>query len=341
MRKDVNIALTVCEGSLPMGVVNTVCGTIDAGSLGNTLMHEHVFVLSPEVSSNWPTGWDRRARVVQAVERLKELFDAGIGTIVDLTVVGLGRDIELVREVAGQVELNIVVATGLYTYNDLPHYFDYRTAAFQASGMDALEEFFLHDIEDGIAGSGVRPGILKCCTDEPGLTPGVERVMRAVARVHRRSGLPISTHTHAATKRGLDQQRVFTEEGVDLSRVVIGHSGDTTDLQYLEQLASPGSTLGMDRFGVDAYCQTAARVDTILALCQRGLTDRIVLSHDTACHMDWFDEDFLARAQPNWNFLHISRDVLPMLTERGVTDAQIRQMLVDNPRRILDHEGGY
>lgn len=325
-----------------MGVINTVRGPVDAGSLGQTLMHEHVFVLSPEVASNWPTGWDRKAQVARAIERLSELAQAGIGTIVDLTVVGLGRDIDLVQEVADHVvDLNIVVATGLYTYNDLPHYFDYRGAPFRASGVDALEEFFLHDIEEGIAGTGVRPGILKCCTDEPGLTAGVERVLRAVASVHRKTGLPISTHTHAPTKRGLDQQKIFGEEGVDLSRVVIGHSGDSTDLSYLEEIAAAGSTLGMDRFGVDAYCPTPQRVETVAALCERGFTDRMVLSHDAACHMDWFDEEFITQVQPNWNFMHITRDVLPMLAEHGVTDGQVRTMLVDNPRRILDHAPGY
>jgi phosphotriesterase-related protein len=324
-----------------MGSVNTVRGPVDASSLGMTLMHEHVFVLSPEVIANWPTGWDRKARVAQGVERLAELAAAGIGTIVDLTVVGLGRDIELVREVVEQVDLNVVVATGLYTYNDLPHYFDYRGAAFMPSGVDALEEFFLRDIEDGIAGSGIRPGILKCCTDEPGLTPGVERVLRAVARVHRQTGLPISTHTHAPTERGLDQQRIFSEEGVDLSRVVIGHSGDSTDLEYLGQLIAAGSTLGMDRFGVDAYCPTEQRIETVRELCERGHAEQMVLSHDSACHMDWFDDEFLRSIQPNWNFLHISKDVLPMLRERGITDAQIHTMMVDNPRRILDHPSGY
>jgi len=239
-----------------MGQVNTVRGPIDAQELGVTLMHEHVFVRSPEVAANWPTGWDRATQVARAVERLQELKAAGIDTIVDLTVVGLGRDIEPVQEVAAQVDLNIVVATGLYTYNELPHYFDYRGAAFRPSGVDLLDEFFLHDIENGISGSGVRPGILKCATDEPGLTPGVERILRAVARVHRRTGLPISTHTHTGTRRGLDQQRVFADEGVDLSRVVIGHSGDSTDLDYLGELLQAGSTLGMDRFGVDAYCST-------------------------------------------------------------------------------------
>jgi phosphotriesterase-related protein len=324
-----------------MGQVNTVRGPVDAGALGPTLMHEHVFVRTPEVASNWPTGWDPAAQVARAVERLRELHEAGIGTIVDLTVVGLGRDIELVQKVAEQVDLHIVVATGLYTYNDLPHYFDYRTGAFRPSGVDVLDEYFLYDIENGIAGSGVHPGILKCATDKQGLTEGVERVLRAVARVHRQTGVPISTHTDAHSQRGLDQQRVFTEEGVNLERVVVGHSGDSTDLTYLEELLRAGSTLGMDRFGVDAYCPTEQRVDTIARLCDAGWSDHMVVSHDAGCHMDWFDDDFLTAAQPNWNFMHISRDVLPMMRARGISEDQINAMLVDTPRRILDHGPGY
>jgi len=323
-----------------MSLVNTVRGPVDPGSLGTTLMHEHVFVRTTEVQSNWPTGWDRKARVSQAVERLSELAEAGVGTIVDLTVVGLGRDIELVQEVAAQVPLNIVVATGLYTRRDLPYYFDYRGAELRPSGVDALEEFFLHDVEDGIAGSGVRPGVLKCCTDEAGLTPGIERVLRSVARVHRHTGLPISTHTHVETHRGLDQQRVFAEEGIDLSRVVVGHCGDSTDLDYLEQLARAGSTLGMDRFGLDNLCPTASRVATIATLCEKGWARQMVLSHDAGC-MDWFDDDLLAQVLPNWHYMHISRDVLPMLEEAGVTGDQLHTMLVDNPRRILDHGPAY
>jgi phosphotriesterase-related protein len=324
-----------------MGQVNTVRGPVDAAELGTTFMHEHVFVRSPEVASNWPTGWDRATQVARAVERLNELKAAGIDTIVDLTVVGLGRDIETVQEVAAQVDLNIVVATGLYTYNELPHYFDYRSAPFRPSRVDLLDEYFLHDIENGIAGSGVFPGILKCATDKPGLTPGVERVLRAVARVHRATGIPISTHTDTATRRGLDQQRVFAEEGVDLSRVVIGHSGDSTDLDYLGELLAAGSVLGMDRFGVDAYCPTEQRIETVARLGEKGWTSSMVLSHDAGCHMDWFDDDFLTQAQPNWNFLHISTDVLPAMRARGISDEQIRTMLVDTPRRILDHGAGY
>ena len=324
-----------------MGQVQTVLGPVDADRLGVTLMHEHVFILSPEVQQNWPTGWDEETAVAKAVDRLNELAAAGVSTIVDLTVVGLGRDIRLVKRVAEQVDLNIVVATGLYTYDALPHYFDYRSAAFRPDNIDALEEFFLVDIEDGIAGSGVRPGILKCATDKPGVTPGVERVLRAVAKVHRRTGIPISTHTHAPTHRGLEQQRIFESEGVDLSRVVIGHSGDSTDLEYLEALIQAGSTLGMDRFGVDIYCPTEQRIETVVRLCDMGWTSQLVLSHDAACHVDWFDAELLRQSAPNWHFLHLTNDIIPQLRDRGVTEAQVKTMMVDTPRRLLDNGPGY
>jgi phosphotriesterase-related protein len=324
-----------------MGQVNTILGPVDAGALGVTLMHEHVFVLSPEIQQNWPTGWDEEAAVTNAVSRLNDLAAAGVQTIVDLTVVGLGRNIRLIKRVAEQVDVNIVVATGLYTYDSLPHYFDYRGASMRPDGIDLLEEFFLGDIEDGISGTGVRPGVLKCATDKQGLTRGVERVLRAVAKVHRKTGLLISTHTDAPTERGLDQQRVFESEGVDLSRVVIGHSGDSQDLEYLGTLLRAGSTLGMDRFGVNAYCPTAERIETVARLCEAGWADQMVLSHDAACHIDWFDKEMLAAGTPDWHYLHISKEILPRLRERGVTEAQIQSMLVDAPRRLLDSGPGY
>jgi phosphotriesterase-related protein len=153
--------------------------------------------------------------------------------------------------------------------------------------------------------------------------------------------VPISTHTHAASRRGLEQQRIFAEEGVDLSRVVIGHSGDTTDIAYLEELIAAGSYIGMDRFGVDVYLSTEERVKTVATMCERGHADRMVLSHDASCYFDALPEATLPVALPNWHYLHIHNDVIPALKERGVTDEQLITMLVDNPRRIFSKQGGY
>jgi phosphotriesterase-related protein len=322
--------------------VNTARGAIDTADLGVTLMHEHVFTMSTEIMENYPEGWgDGARREADAVTRLNELKSRGVDTIVDLTVIGLGRYIPRIARIAAATDLNIVVATGLYTYNDIPMYFHFLGPGAPLGGPEIMTDMFVRDIENGIADTGVKAAILKCATDEPGVTPGVERVLRAVAAAHRETGVPISTHTHAGTRRGLEQQAIFAEEGVDLTRVVIGHSGDTTDIAYLEELIAQGSYIGMDRFGVDAYLSFEDRVNTVVTMCERGHANRMVLSHDASCYFDALPEATLPIALPNWHYLHIHNDVIPALKERGVTEDQLTTMLVDNPRDIFAAKGGY
>jgi phosphotriesterase-related protein len=325
-----------------MPKISTVKGPVDTNHLGSTLMHEHIFVLSPELMQNFPEPWgDEDKRVADAVARLNELKSHGIDTIVDLTVIGLGRYVPRIQRIAEQTDLNIVVATGVYTYNEVPMYFHYQGPGTILGGPELMTTMFVKDIEEGIADTGVKAAILKCATDEPGMTPGVERVLRAVAQAHRQTGVPITTHTHAHTRRGLEQQRVFKEEGVDLSRVVIGHSGDTTDIDYLEELIDNGSYLGMDRFGIDTILPFKDRVETVARMCERGHAGRMVLSQDAACFNDWLPEAALPAVIPNWHFLHITWDVIPALKERGVTDEQITMMMQENPRRIFERQGSY
>ncbi|MCT9933127.1 phosphotriesterase-related protein [Planotetraspora sp. A-T 1434] len=324
--------------------VQTVRGAVPTRALGVTLMHEHVFGLSPEILWNWPDipeGWDQEARAREAAGKLNALKRAGVDTIVDLTVIGLGRFVPAVQRVAELTDITIIVATGVYTYDALPGYFAHRGPGTIFGGPERMVEFFVRDITEGIGRTGVRAGILKCATDHQGVTPGVERVLRAVAQAHRETGAPISTHTESSTRRGLDQQKIFAAEGVDLSRVVIGHAGDSTDLAYLEELIANGSYLGMDRFGVDSICPFESRVATVAALCDRGHADRMVLSHDAFCFSDRVDVAAQRAMFPNYHMLHISQDVLPALRRSGVTEEQIHTMLVENPRRIFDRQGGY
>ncbi|MDT5391610.1 MAG: phosphotriesterase-related protein [Mycobacterium sp.] len=322
--------------------VNTAKGAVETADLGVTLMHEHVFIMTTEIMENYPESWgDGTRREADAIERLNELKSRGVDTIVDLTVVGLGRYIPRIARIAAATELNIVVATGLYTYHDVPMFFHYRGPGAPLGGPEPMIEMFVRDIEHGIADTGIKAAILKCATDEPGVTPGVERVLRAVAAAHRQTGVPISTHTHAASRRGLEQQAIFAEEGVDPTRVVIGHCGDTTDIGYLEELIAGGSYLGMDRFGVDAFLGFEDRVNTVATMCERGHADKMVLSHDASCYFDALPEETLPIALPNWHYLHIHNDVIPALKQRGVTDEQLATMLVDNPRTIFSKQGGY
>lgn len=324
--------------------IPTARGPIGLDDLGRVLVHEHVFVISPEIQQNYPQEWgEEEERVADAARRLNELKAAGIDTIVDPTAIGLGRYVPRIVEVAARTELNIVVATGLYTFNELPHY--YRGRPRREEGVDEMTNNFVTDIVDGVAstetasGERVRAGVIKCATDEPGLTPDVERTLRACAQAHRQTGCPLTTHTHARTERGLDQQRVFIEEGVDLSRVIIGHCGDTDDLGYLTKLMEAGSFLGMDRFGIDAFLTTEQRVGVIAELCRRGFVNQLTLSHDASCYIDWIQGELPLGRMPNWHYLHISHDVIPALLGAGVTQEQIDVMLVDNPRRFLGTAG--
>lgn len=314
-----------------MAQVQTARGPVEAASLGRVLMHEHVFVLTAEVQQNYPEEWgDEDERVADAVRRLRELPAAGIDTIVDVTVIGQGRDIPRIKRIAAQVpELNIVVATGVYTFDAVPLFFWRRPRA-------TMTEFFVRDITEGVQDTGVKAGMLKCAVDTKGLTEGVEQVLRAVARAHvATGGTPITIHTHAAGQHGPEIVRVLKEEGVDFSRVVLGHSGDAVNNpDYLSEMADTGLTLGMDRFGIDHFATFRQRSDLVAEMCRRGYAGRMVLAHDTCCYIDWFGPGTLDDLK-NWHYLHVSQDVLPYLREHGVPDSDIDAMLVTNPVRIL------
>lgn len=194
---------------------------------------------------------------------------------------------------------------------------------------------FVRDIVEGIGRTGVRAGMLKCAIGRQGLTPGVDRVMRAVAKAHHATGTPITVHTHSSTRSGLEVKRVLCdEEGVAAERILLAHCGDTTDLAHLCELAELGFTLGMDRFGNNVKVTFEARANTVIDLCRRGYAPSIVLSHDASCYMDWMEpEDFEGLTQ--WNYLHIGEEVLPYVRQRGVTEEQIDVMLRDNPQRFF------
>jgi phosphotriesterase-related protein len=319
-----------------MVMVPTVRGPVESSELGPTLMHEHVFVLTADVQQNYPDEFDVEARVADAAARLTELRGLGVTTIVDPTVVGLGRNIPLIQRVNAEVDVNIVVATGVYTYDTVPFYFAFRGPGISPDRPEPMVDLFVRDLTEGIAGTGVRAGLLKCAIDQDGLRPGVERVLRAVAAAHRRTGAPVMVHTHPGTRRGLEVAAVLREEGVDPGRVQLAHSGDSADIDHLSELAEAGFQLGMDRFGLDTTLSTSDRVATVVALVERGYADRLVLSHDASCYFDWADPTLLPLVLPNWHYRHIHESVLPSLRERGVTEEQITTMLVANPRRFFE-----
>jgi phosphotriesterase-related protein len=317
-----------------MPQIQTVNGAVDTTLLGRTYMHEHIFVLNPDVQQNYPDEWgDEDERVADAVRKLTELAAQGVRTIVDPTVIGIGRYIPRIQRIARQVpDLNIVVATGCYTYDDVPLFFLHRGPGLSPDLPDPMVDMFVADITDGIADTGVRAGLLKCAIDHKGETDGVTRVMRAVAEAHHRTNMPITVHTHPGARTGHVVRKVMCEqEGVDPSRIVLGHSGDTTDVDHLTELAEAGFVLGMDRFGINVKTTFENRADTLVEMCRRGFAERMVLSQDASCYIDWIDPN-VRPLLAQWHYLHIEQEVLPYLRAQGVTDDQIHTMLVDTPR---------
>ncbi|MBV8718212.1 MAG: TatD family hydrolase [Chloroflexi bacterium] len=323
-----------------MTTVDTTSGPLDVGALGFVLPHEHVMICSPEVRQVWPESFDRDAARTRCIARLRAARDAGVNTLVDVTTIDFGRDIHFVQDVATAAELPVVVCTGLW---NVPILFQYQS-------LEITQRFFLKEITQGIEDTSQKAGIIKITTNATQMSPAQDKVFRAAARAHRQTGVPITTHTEAAEKCGLDQQRVLADEGVDLSRVIIGHS-ETEDYDYLRRLLERGSYLGVDRFGADNVSDPDAaarsgrpnrkqRVRIVAQLCRDGFAGQLLLSHDTSgisvFPVDWYDRTF-----PNGRFDYIPRSVIPELLEAGVSQREIDQMTRDNPRAIFANQMPY
>ncbi len=316
-----------------MSTIQSATGPIGSDELGFTLMHEHVLVMSWNYRMQYPDAFDRESELALAVEQLNEAQAAGVKTIVDLTPIDLGRDAAYIREAAERSGMQIIVATGFYHQHPFP-------GSSAPSRPAALHDMMLRDITEGIGDTGVRAGVIKCAT-EPEMHETNEMILRASAQVHRETGAPICTHTQPANRTGLDQIRVFREEGVDLGRVVIGHSDDAEDIDYQLEILDSGAHCGMDRIGLPFPRTSEQRADRVAELVERGYAERITLSHDTCALLAGIPHELKAERLPNWRLTHIPLDILPMLRERGVSEDALTTMTVENPRRIFGQSEAY
>jgi phosphotriesterase-related protein len=315
-----------------MSAVETVRGPVEVDRLGPTLMHEHIFVLGAEAMQNfghlWGEHyWDEEVRVADAIAKLQRLRDGGVRTIVDPTVVGLGRFVPRLQRINAEVDLNIVAATGVYAFMELPMFLSNRSDEW-------LAELFVRELREGIDDTGVKAAFLKCAVEKDGLVGDVPRVLAAIAAAAVETGRPVMVHTNAPAQTGLIALETLTNAGVDPKRIVIAHAGDSNDLAYLRAIADTGASLGCDRFNIPHFNPDANRIDTLTALVAEGYTGSVHLGHDGACFYDFMvGNPWFANEHPD--YLHISNTIVPQLLTAGVTQAQIDAMFVDNPRRFF------
>jgi phosphotriesterase-related protein len=318
--------------------INTALGTIQAEQLGITLMHEHMVIGYP--------GWDtdnaksyfdlvELAEIVAA--KLGAVKNFGVQTVIDATPDDLGRNAELNKMIANETGLNIICSTGKYMDQGDPG--PHLNSREKATVMvNALYDTFMRDITVGIHNTGIRAGIIKVATSQSHIFPYEEIALKAAAKAQKETGVPIITHTQEGTM-GPKQASLLLSEGADPVKVVIGHMCGNSDIDYQLAVLEQGVSVNFDRWGLDIIYPDDLRKATLIELIKRGFADRIVLSHDHIAQ--WLTPqpempEFAKLLIANWSYTHIFNNILPSLKQSGITDGQLKQLLVENPRRIFE-----
>jgi phosphotriesterase-related protein len=312
-----------------MTVINSVLGPLDTRDLGFTLMHEHIMFSSAGIPQNYPDlfGNEFMDRIVNGLTQAKE---EGINTIVDATTLDGGRDVTLLAEVSRVTGVNIIACTGWWL--DLPPF-------SPDVSSDQFAQLFIREIQEGIAGTDIKAGILKAASDISGVTSEEETILRAVARAHLQTGVPIMLHSYAPGQVGKRQLAILKEEGVNLGRVKVDHSNDTTDAEYLTWLLEQGCYLGMDRY--PGYITSSiARTKTLKALIDAGYGGRLLLSHDWPLVRVMGKASLMRyeeRIKSNpYGYNYIKKVVFPQLREMGISEATLKSLCVDGPRSFFE-----
>jgi phosphotriesterase-related protein len=320
-----------------MATVETVNGRIDVDELGLTLIHEHFFSSDEAVTAQWPHVREHDREFELAVESAEAVKGHGVKTVVEPTAMLLGRDARASKRLGDQTGLQIVLCTGIYTYDHLPQFLLNRSE-------DYIADLFVHDIEQGIQGTDIKAAFVKCAADEPGVNERVEKVHRAAARAAVRTGVPVMAHSRPASGTGPRQVEILLEEGLAPERIQIAHTGDSDDIEYIERLLDAGVWIGMDRYGIDLFLPTDKRNATVVELLRRGYADRMFLSQDfdipIAEGLDWYPPEMVeqfeaAGAATDWSMTFLFEGVIPALKESGMTDEQLKTMMVENPKSWL------
>jgi phosphotriesterase-related protein len=306
--------------------VMTVQGPVDPSTLGFILPHEHTQCTLWHIQDRWDY-WELTPDEPVILQELAWFKEAGGTALADLTLPGIGRDPAWLLRISELSRLPIIMGGGWYRTAYYP-----PEVLIDKRSVDSLADELVHDATVGVGETGIRIGILgEIGTDKPWVTPAEERVFRAVARCSRRTGLAISTHA-VLSDVGAAQLTILEEEGVDPGRVVIGHADSYPVLDHYLSLINRGASVEFDFLGMsftpmEQYGE-AKIIDLLLELLHRGHADSVLLSHDV-CH-----NSQLRHFEGN-GYTYLSSTFLPRLRERGVSEAEIDQLTVLNPRRVL------
>jgi len=338
------------------GRVMTVRGPIAAQDLGVTLMHEHLFIdlsfLLDPPAADWQKPLvdaeitlanrgllqvdpyvNRRNLVLDdldlAVAELGPLAQLGGRSVVDLTITGIRPQPAKLRDVSEQTGLHIVAGCGYYTLRSHPP----EVAALSES---ELLELLLHEIANGLGGTDVRPGIIGEIGTSSPVHPDEAKVLRVAAAAQAKTGLAINVHVAIFRREALAALDILEAAGADLSRVVVSHLDEQPDTAYHRAILDRGAYVEYDTFGSESYFDGEGsaepsdreRGDCLIELLDAGFGDRLLISQDVCTRVQLLEYG-------GFGYGHILRSIVPRLRRRGVDDATVRTLLVENPARVL------
>jgi len=306
-----------------MTIVNSVLGPLNTADLGFTLTHEHVTVAPSGVFRDYPELFGTNP-VDHAVNDLKKAKAGGVDTIVDATPLDVGREVGLLAEVSRRSGVNIIASTGWWM-NTSPLLFSNISA-------DQLAQVFTKDIEQGIAGTNIKAGILKAASDKGGVTPQEEIILRAVARTNLKTSVPIILHSYSPDQVGRRQLAILKEEGVNLKRVKVDHCSYTTDVEYLLWLLEQGCYLGFEYYGGNT--SPLDRTRTMKALIDAGYAGRLCPSHDRIILSVISVSPEIE--EKGLGYLYIKKVVFPQLQKMGASEEIIKSLCITSPRNFFE-----
>lgn len=322
------------------GKIHSVKGDISPGELGTTLMHEHFLFGYPGWQGDATLGgFDRAAALNACVAMAREAKGFGVKTIVDATPNECGRDPEFLQEVSERADINIVCSSGYYFEGEgAPAYFKFRSTLTDIH--TEVYDMFKKEVSCGIADTGIRPGVFKLASGQEKISDYEMVFFRAAAAVSKEEHVPVITHTEHGCL-GPAQAELLIHEGVAPERIMIGHVGGSTDMDYLLTVLSHGVYIGFDRFGIQGIAGTPfddRRMGCMIGLIGLGFADRIMLSQDFIMH--WLGRPLVLpeAAAPllgNWSTTHIFKNIVPALEKAGITEDQVQTMLVENPKKFF------
>ncbi|MGI6513594.1 MAG: phosphotriesterase-related protein [Syntrophomonadaceae bacterium] len=323
-------------------MVNTVCGPVSVDDLGITLMHEHFIFGYPGYQGDVTCGPFKKDEALKnCIEVVEEMMALGLKTVVDATPNECGRDPLFLKEVSEKTGLNIICASGYYYEGEgAPAYFKQRAGLGDIA--PEIYEMFKKEVTEGIADTGIKAGVFKLASSKNEITDYEMVFFKAAARVSREEGIPIITHTQEGTM-GPEQAQLLISEGVDPNRIMIGHMGGSTDLDYHLRTLEQGVYIAFDRFGLQGLVgcpMDDRRIACIAGLISAGYVEKIMLSHDVILHWLGRPTQVPEAALPliaNWNWGHIFKNIIPAFKKAGITEEQIHTILVENPKKFFSY----